>query len=62
MAEQIKMLFRVNTPGCPSNILLNVGPDPSQRGEGAHFSILELPHISGKAEARDLKFCVHIEG
>jgi len=37
MAEQIKMLFRVNTPGGPWNIVLDVSPDPPKRGEGAHF-------------------------
>jgi len=31
MAEQIKMLFGVNTPGGPWNIVLDVGPDPTQR-------------------------------
>jgi len=34
MAEQIKMLFRVNTPGCPWNIVLDVGTDPPQRRRG----------------------------
>jgi len=35
MAEQIKMLFGMNTPGGPWNIVLNVGPpDPPQRGGG----------------------------
>jgi len=33
-AEQIKVLFGVNTFGGPRNIVLNGGPDPSQRGEG----------------------------
>jgi len=28
MAEQIKMLFGVNTPGDPWNIVLDMGPDP----------------------------------
>jgi len=34
MAEQIKMLVGVNTPGGPWNIVLNVGPDLPQRGGG----------------------------
>jgi len=34
MAEQVKMLFRVNTPGGPWNIVLKVGPDPPQRRGG----------------------------
>jgi len=35
MAEQIKMLFGVNTPGGPRNIVLDVGPDPhTERGRG----------------------------
>jgi len=37
MAEQIKMLFGVNTPGGPWNIVLDVGLDPPQRGEGVHY-------------------------
>jgi len=28
MVEQIKMLFGVNTPGGPWNIVLDGGPDP----------------------------------
>jgi len=32
MAEQIKMLFGLNIPGGPWNIVLNVGPDPSTKG------------------------------
>jgi len=35
LAEQIKMLFGVNTLGDPWNILLDGDPDPPQRGEGA---------------------------
>jgi len=54
------MLFGMNTPGSPWNIVLDVGPDPPQKG-GTHFYILGPPHISGTAEARDLKFCIHIE-
>jgi len=61
IAEQIKMLFGVNSSGGPWNIVLDVGPDPSQRGEGGPtFKISDFPHISGTAEATDLKFCVHI--
>jgi len=37
MAEQIKMLFRVNTPIGPWNIVLNVGLDPPQRGGETQF-------------------------
>jgi len=37
MAEQIKMLFGVNTLGSLWNIVLEMGPDPpTQRGRG-HF-------------------------
>jgi len=32
MAEQIKMLSGMNTPGGPGSIVLDVGADPSQRG------------------------------
>jgi len=61
--EQIKMLFGVNTPGGPWNIVLDVGPDPLQRkGEGDQFSMLGFPPISGTAEDRNLKFCLLIEG
>jgi len=35
MAEQIKVLFVVNTPGDPWNIVLKVGHDPpTERGRG----------------------------
>jgi len=39
MAEQIKMLFGVNTSGGPRNIVLDVGPDPPPHREGkkTHF-------------------------
>jgi len=37
MGEQIKMLFGMNTPGGRWNIVLDVDPDPLQRGEGANF-------------------------
>jgi len=33
MAEQIKMLFGVNTLGGPWNVVLDGGPDPPQQGE-----------------------------
>jgi len=56
MAEQSKMLFGVNTPGGPGNIVLEGGSDRG-RGQGrmAYFWILGTPCSSGKAEARDLK-------
>jgi len=57
--EQIKMLFGVNTPGGPWSIVLDVGSDPSQRGKGSPF--FGPPVISGTAEARDLKFCLHTQ-
>jgi len=47
MAEQIKMLFGVNTRGGPWNIVLDVGPDPPQTGGG------EPTRISGMAATRD---------
>jgi len=41
MAEQIKTLFGVNTPGGPWNIMLDVGPDPpTDSGRRVQFSIL----------------------
>jgi len=35
--------------------------DPPTEKKGAHFQILGPPHISGTAEATDLKFLVQIE-
>jgi len=37
MAEQIKMLFGVNTPRGPGNIVLDVGLILRRDGKGAHF-------------------------
>jgi len=62
MAEQIKMLFGVNTPEGPWNIVLDVGPDPSLRGKGATFKYWEPLASPERLKLRDLKFCVHIEG
>jgi len=42
--------------------VLKVGLDPPQRGEGPSFKFGDTPHIFGTAGARDLKFCVHMEG
>jgi len=40
-ADQIKMLFGVNTPGGPSNIVWDGGPDPTtERGHVTYFWIL----------------------
>jgi len=65
-AELIKMLFGVNTLGGPRNIVLYMGPDsPHREGEGELGKILPTVdplHISGMAEARDLKLCAYIEG
>jgi len=48
--------------GGPWNILLDVGSDPPQRGEGIDPLLnVETPAIFGMAEARDLKFCVPTE-
>jgi len=42
-AEQIKMLFGVNTPGGPRDIVLDVGPDPpTERGRRPTFKFLDL--------------------
>jgi len=60
-AEQIKMLFGVNTPWNPRNIVLDVGPDPPQRGRGTQFKFRDPPLIFGTAEVRDLKFCMHAD-
>jgi len=63
-AVQIKMLFEVNIPGGPRNIVLAGGPDPhTERWRGEKILPSGDPlHISGTAEARDLKFCVHTDG
>jgi len=43
MAEQTKMLFGVNTPMGPRNIVLDVGPDlQTERGRGQLFNY-EIP-------------------
>jgi len=62
MAEQIKMLFGVNTPGSPRNIVLDGDPDPPQTGGRDLLLNLGLPCFSGTAEATDSKFCLHVEG
>jgi len=43
-AEQIKMLFMVNTVGGPWNIVLDVGPDspPTERGRGPDLNFAKL--------------------
>jgi len=58
------MLLGMNTPGGQWNIVLDVGPDPQQRGGGAQFWILGPSPLFGTAEARDLKFkfWVHVGG
>jgi len=62
MAEQIKILFGLNTPGGQWNIVLDGGPHPpAERGRGPVFN-LGPPPVFGTAEARDLKFCVRIQG
>jgi len=53
IAQQIKMLLVVNTPGGPWNIVLDMSPDSHREGKGAHFEILGPPYISETAEARD---------
>jgi len=55
MAEQIKMLFGVNTLGGTWNIVLDMGRRPP-------FKFRDPLRISGMAETRDLKFCMCIEG
>jgi len=59
LAEWIKMLFRVNTLGA-RGILCYMGvliPHREVEGElGKMLPIVDSLHISGTAEARDLKF------
>jgi len=38
-AEQIKILFGMNTLGAPKNIVSDGGPDPPQQGEGELYVI-----------------------
>jgi len=55
----------VNTLRGPRNIVLHRGPDPHREEEGKLGELLPIVdplHISEKAETRDKKFCVHIEG
>jgi len=60
IAEQIKMLFGMNTPGGPRNIVLDVGPDaPTERGRGP---VLNYGTPFGTAKSRNLKLCVHRGG
>jgi len=48
VAEQIKMLFGVNTPGDPWNIVLGVGPDPPQREVEGPVLNLGTPLLSSE--------------
>jgi len=44
-------------------VVLHGGPDaPTDRGRGPTLGPWDPLHISGTAEANDLKFCMHIEG
>jgi len=43
-AEQIKMLFGVNTPGGPWDIVLHGGPDPHIQEEGQTFEFWDPSH------------------
>jgi len=63
MAERINMLFGVNTPVGLRNIVLDGASDPPPQKGGAKVGeyFWDLSHISGMAEARDLKFCTHCE-
>jgi len=54
MGEQIKMLFGVNTPWGPWNIVLHGGPDHPQTGVGCH-AFLGPPCVLGTAEAGALR-------
>jgi len=57
------MLFGVNTPGGPWNIVLDVDPDlPIERRREDSFKFGDPRSIFRKAGARDLKFCVPLEG
>jgi len=47
MAEQIEVLFAVETPGGPGNILLDVDPDPLVERGRLRDSIRPLPNYFG---------------
>jgi len=54
MAEQIKILFMVNTPGGPSNIVLDGGPDTTSARRGgfdAAFAKLLWPLVLSDRQA-----------
>jgi len=56
------MLFGMNTPGDPWNIVLDMGPDsPTERGRGPSFKFWD-PLLSMEGLKLELKFCVYIEG
>jgi len=65
-ANQIKMLFGLNTLGargtlCYTGVL--IPPSREREGElGKILPIMDPLHISGTTEARDLNYCVHIDG
>jgi len=61
MDEQMKILFGVNTPGGPWSDRRGSW-SPHKEGKGEHFQILGPRHTSEMAEAKDLQFCVHVEG
>jgi len=48
MAEQIKMLFGVNTPGGQWNMLIDVGSDLPQRGGGDALLNFGTPLLSSE--------------
>jgi len=58
--QQIKMLFGVNTPGGPWNIVLHVGLDPPTDGRGPVFNFGTLLLFLEQLKL-DLKFCMHTE-
>jgi len=61
MAKQIKMLFGVNTPGGPWDIVFHGGLIPTDR-EGDLLLNFGTPRISRMAEATDWKLCAHTKG
>jgi len=60
MAERIKVLFGVNSLGYSWNLVFYTRGSCSPTAQGS-LPVVDPLHISGTAEARDLKFCVHID-
>jgi len=60
-AERIKMLFGMNTPGGPWNIVLDAGPVPPQRrGSWGKYSQLWTHYISRELLKLETSNCAYV--